>query len=292
MRRLNRNSSPSSRSWMHDSAFSKWFCRSLMASSFPVLVSIKECNAPSTWANSLSSATREQETLLGWISLEMEHQLFDFDCVVPEINCNIVWNVDRVATSTSCSKLINWSLFVDKMLLFLAFPFKFTKVLEIDFLTTFLDVKNFLTSVMSSTSPPPLLLLLLMRDWSSLVHSFVWIKASLAALHTSNSLKDPSKRLFTPFSWCSCRSASCVSGSWTNFSTHSIKSRKPSILWQINVEEEVSSEDLNKVSKCSLHLRMSGCGLDGKLIERPWKLDFEFKGEAAIFFLVKEKEKP
>jgi len=284
MRRLNRNSSPSSKSWMHDSVFSKWFCRSLMPSTFLFLVNTKDCNATSNWKNSLSSVKSEQATLLGWISLEMEPQLFDFDCVVSEINCNIVWNVDRVATSTFCNKLIKpivwWSLFVVKMLLFLVFPFKFAKALEMAFFTTFLDVKNFLASTVSSNQSP----LLLMMDWSSLVHSFVCSKASLAALHTSKSLKDPSKRLFTQFSWCSWRSASCVSGSWTNFSTDSIKSRKPSILWQINDDEEVSSEDLNKVSKCSLHLRMSGCGLEGKLIERPWKLDFEFKGEAAIFF--------
>jgi hypothetical protein len=40
---------------------------------------------------------------------------------------------------------------------------------------------------------------------------------------------------------------------------------------------------------------MSGCGLEGKLIERPWKLvDFVFKGEAAILFFCsnEEKEKP
>jgi hypothetical protein len=34
---------------------------------------------------------------------------------------------------------------------------------------------------------------------------------------------------------------------------------------------------------------MSGCGFEGKLIERPWKLDFVFKGEAAILFDLKEK---
>jgi hypothetical protein len=38
---------------------------------------------------------------------------------------------------------------------------------------------------------------------------------------------------------------------------------------------------------------MSGCGLEGKLIERPWKLvDFVFKGEAAILFdFLKRKRK-
>lgn len=42
---------------------------------------------------------------------------------------------------------------------------------------------------------------------------------------------------------------------------------------------------LNKVSKSSLHFRKSGCGIDGKLFEQQWKLDFVFKlgVEAAIF---------
>jgi len=38
-----------------------------------------------------------------------------------------------------------------------------------------------------------------------------------------------------------------------------------------------------KLSKCSLHSRIRGCGLEGKLFERPWELDFGFKGEDAIF---------
>jgi hypothetical protein len=38
---------------------------------------------------------------------------------------------------------------------------------------------------------------------------------------------------------------------------------------------------------------MSGCGLEGKLIERPWKLvDFEFKREVAILIgFLKRKRK-
>ena len=41
-------------------------------------------------------------------------------------------------------------------------------------------------------------------------------------------------------------------------------------------------EDLN-LSKCSLHCRMIGCGLEGKLFERAWKEVFVFKEEDAIF---------
>jgi hypothetical protein len=52
--------------------------------------------------------------------------------VVPEINCSILSNVDSVATSTSCNKVIKtivwWSLFVDMMLQFLVLPFKFTNL--------------------------------------------------------------------------------------------------------------------------------------------------------------------
>jgi hypothetical protein len=41
------------------------------------------------------------------------------------------------------------------------------------------------------------------------------------------------------------------------------------------------------MSKCSLHLRMSGCGLEGKLFDRPCKLvDFVFKGEEAAILNV------
>jgi hypothetical protein len=62
------------------------------------------------------------------------------------------------------------------------------------------------------------------------------------------------------------------------------------ILLQIN-DEEVSLEDLNKVSKCSLHLRMSGCGLEGKLFDRACELvDFVFKGEEAAIFSFSRKE--
>ena len=220
IKRLNRNSSPSSRSWVRDSTFSNWFCSLFMLSNLLVLANMHDCNASSSWANSLSYANCEQLTFL-----ETKLQLLDFDCVVPEINWSSAWNVDRVTSSTFSNKLINWlSLFADEMLQFFEVPFKFAKAFEMAFFTTFLEVKNFLISALSSTSPP---FLLLITDWSSRMHSFVCNRESFAAVHTSKSLKDPFRSSSTRFSWNSWLSASWERGSWNNFSTHSCRSCNP-----------------------------------------------------------------
>ncbi|KAL2346112.1 hypothetical protein Fmac_000112 [Flemingia macrophylla] len=101
--------------------------------------------------------------------------------------------------------MIWWSLLVMARLHLFALTFKFSKALNMAFLTTFLEVKNFLTSTLSSTSPP---LLLLIVDCSSRVHSLVCSKASLVAVHASRSLRDPSNRSSTHFSWRSWTTAS------------------------------------------------------------------------------------
>ena len=286
IKRLKRNSSPSSRSWERDSTFSNWVCRLFVFSNLLVWANMHDCNSSSSWANSLSSANCEQPTFLVCISLETKLQLFDFDCVVPEINWSSDWNVDRVITSTLSNKLTNWlSLFADEMLQFFLVPFKFAKAFEMAFFTTFLEIKNFLTSALSSTSPP---FLLLITDWSSRMHSFVCNRESLAAVHTSKSLKDPFRSSSTRFSWHSWWSASWERERWNNFSTHSCRSCNPPSLWlRDEEEEEVSLEDLN-LSKCSLHCRMRGCGLEGKLFERTWKWDcVQMRG--CHFSLGKEK---
>ena len=284
IKRLNRNSKPSSRSWTRDSTFSNWFCSLLMFSNWLVWENMQDCNASSSWANSLSSTNFEHPTFFVCISLETKIQLLDFDCVVPEIKWSSVWNVERVITSTFSNKLIKatvWlSLSASDMLHFLLVPFKFAKAFEMAFLTTFLEAKNFLISALSSTSPPFLLLII---DWSSLMHSFVCSRESLAVVHTSKSLKDPFRSSSTQFSWLSRPSASWVRGSWNNFSTHSCRSCNPPSLWLRDEEEEEVSWEAFNLSKCSLHCRIRGCGLEGKLFERAWKWVFVFNSKVAIF---------
>ena len=79
-------------------------------------------------------------------------------------------------------------------------------------------------------------------------------------------------------------------GRWVKFSTHSIRSCKHLILWLRTNEEKVVALEALKLSKCSLHFRIRGCGLEGKLFERPWECNFGFKGEDAIFDQMKIRD--
>lgn len=55
-----------------------------------------------------------------------------------------------------------------------------------------------------------------------------------------------------------------------------------------DVDEQTVSEALN-LDKFSSNSATKGCEVEGKLLERAWICDFEFKGEAAISSMGKEK---
>ena len=119
-------------------------------------------------------------------------------------------------------------------------------------------------------------------DWSSRVHSFDCDNASLAILHTSKSLRDPSNSSLYHFSCCSWAKA-CVQGNRSNLSTQSCKSWMPISFWLNDVDdEEVASEHLNLL-KWSLNSEMRGFALVGKLLERKWWREFWFTEEEAMF---------
>ncbi|KAJ7978685.1 hypothetical protein O6P43_002177 [Quillaja saponaria] len=145
-----------------------------MLSDLIVICKAKDCTAASTFANSFSSVSCVQATLFVCISLETKDQLlsFDFVCLGPEIKDSKDSKMERVTASTSLNMLINsafsWSLFAVAKVHFFSIAFKFPKDLWIAFLATFLETNE-----------------------------------SLAAVHTSNSLRDPSNSLSTHFSWLS-----------------------------------------------------------------------------------------
>lgn len=126
------------------------------------------------------------------------------------------------------------------------------------FMTTFHVVMYFPTSLASLVSPPCLLRIV---DWSSCMPVFISNKASLAMLQTSNSWSNH-------FLWWSWMNACWVRGNRSNLSTQSRKSWRSLSLWHID-DDEVASEVFS-LHKYSTICGISGCGSEGKLLERAW----------------------
>ena len=126
------------------------------------------------------------------------------------------------------------------------------------FMTIFHVVKYFPTSLASLVSPPCLLRIV---DWSSCMPVFISNKASLAMLQTSNSWSNH-------FLWWSWMNACWVRGNRSNLSTQSCKYWRSLSLWHID-DDEVASEVFS-LHKYSTLCGISGCGAEGKLLERAW----------------------
>ncbi|KAF4382837.1 hypothetical protein G4B88_021620 [Cannabis sativa] len=146
-------------------------------------------------------------------NFETKDQLFSLEyCDFgPETKHNKDSNTARVAVSTSpnapANAMVSMSLFeADNIAFFESLLFRFLKAFWIAFFTTFLETEYLLISL--SRLP----LLLLMVDWISRAHSLVCSTASLAALHMSNSLREPSTTWSTHFSWRPFTSAFRVRG--------------------------------------------------------------------------------
>lgn len=106
----------------------------------------------------------------GFTSLETNHQLLDFDLNFgPAIKDNKVSSTERVTNFASLNMLtmlkISWFLLVH----WLSVPFR---ALWIALLATFLEVKYFPISLISSISPPPSSL----HDWLKLMCAFLCLQ--------------------------------------------------------------------------------------------------------------------
>ena len=241
---LKRPSIPSSRSSMHNSKLLSFFCTFIILS---VLRLRRDSNAASATANSFTFVSSSSHAILWWcINLENnDHPLF-FACDFgSEMNGSKDSNTARLMGSTSLKMRIMVTISgssLEKVYLF-SMPFKFFKAFFIAFFTTFLDAMYFLISL-----PRPCLLR--RTDWSSWMYSFGCNSASLVELHTSKSLRDPSRRSSTHFFLCYPINPCCVSGNCKNLSTESYKSWRLLSLWPFDDENdvEVACESLTQVT--------------------------------------------
>lgn len=155
-------------------------------------------------------------------------------------------------------------------------PLKLPKALQMAFFIFFLEAKYSPTSI---ASPFLAALFLQMIGWSSCKLSFDWRRKSLAMLHTSKSLRDPSSSSSTFLLLNSLANSYWDIGNWSTLSMKSCKSCKPLSLWLW--DEEADSEDFNLLwfsSNCDT----KGWGAKGKLLDLICRELFKIESKDAI----------
>ncbi|KAF4382821.1 hypothetical protein G4B88_021604 [Cannabis sativa] len=127
---------------------------STLLSVFFIFLLMRLAKAPSALANSLHSLTPSQATLLDFITLETNDQLFALDDFDSETKETIDSKTLKVINSTSLNMLTIsavCSSFLRDEVLNLDL---FSMALESAFFIIFLELKNFLTSLERLISPP------------------------------------------------------------------------------------------------------------------------------------------